>query len=66
MFVRPLRQCAGHLEQRSRRSNTVFARLRVCEHVAEFANTHAGKRSCLQMAVPEDQRISEQLLEQTR
>lgn len=39
---------------------------RVCEQVAEFASTHAGKRACLKMLVPEDQRMSEVLASETR
>lgn len=39
---------------------------RVCEQVAEFASTHVGKRACLKMLVPEDQRMSERLAVETR
>ncbi len=39
---------------------------RVCEHVADFASTHAGRRSCLSLGVPPTQQESEALLQLTR
>ena len=39
---------------------------RVCAALAEHASTHAGKRSCLNLVVPEDDTTSHRLLEHTR
>ncbi|EFJ45039.1 hypothetical protein VOLCADRAFT_40753, partial [Volvox carteri f. nagariensis] len=39
---------------------------KLCEQVARFASTHAGKRACRALHVPEDPRETLRLLEQTR
>jgi DNA mismatch repair protein MutS2 len=39
---------------------------RLCEHVARFASTHAGKRGCRALPVPEDPAETTRLLAQTR
>ncbi|GLC37921.1 hypothetical protein PLESTF_000610400 [Pleodorina starrii] len=39
---------------------------KLCEQVARFASTHAGKRACRSLLVPEDPRETLRLLEQTR
>lgn len=39
---------------------------KLCEQVARFASTHAGKRACRALHVPENPRETLRLLEQTR
>ncbi|GFR39680.1 hypothetical protein Agub_g152, partial [Astrephomene gubernaculifera] len=39
---------------------------KLCEHVARFASTHAGKRACRTLSVPDDAAETLHLLEQTR
>jgi hypothetical protein len=39
---------------------------KLCEHLADFANTFSGRRACLNLTVPATQAESERQLEETR
>lgn len=39
---------------------------KLCEHVANFSSTHAGRRACLSLSVPLTTSESEALIEETR
>lgn len=38
----------------------------VCEHIASFASTHAGRQECLRLTIPQFQADSERLLRDTK
>lgn len=55
-----------HIGPAFRATLTMLEWRRVCEHVADFASTSAGRRACQALAVPATQEESEELLRLTR